>query len=119
MKANRVAVVAIGAVLGIGVTACGSADAGDGREISNDSFAEEDRTWPFMPPEGTVYCDENGAVFFRTEGNDYAVNEAAQESGDYIDPAEIRRTGEETDEGMVTGEEPLDDVIEVGEELCD
>lgn len=119
MKAKRAAVAALGAVLAVGTAGCSGADAGDGQEISAESFAAEDRTWPFMPQEGTVHCDDEGAVFFQTEGNDYAVNDVAVESDDYADPTEIRREAEETDEGVVTGEEPLDDVVEVGEELCD
>lgn len=119
MKVNRILAVAAGAALAAGIAACGGSAAGEGGlEVSSQSFEEDGRVWPFWHEAGSLYCDDGAVYFEPREGGEYAVNGVAVESGQYSDPNSIRLDSQGEGEGDLSGQATMNDMIEVGEELC-
>lgn len=58
------------------------------KSLTKDEFGED---WPFNVESGKVYCVDGIIVVFETNGNSYALNDAARLSGNYKNIRDILR----------------------------
>lgn len=61
----------------------------DSKLLSRNDFGED---WPFNVESGKVFCVDGISVVFETNGNSYALNDAARLSGNYKNIREILRS---------------------------
>ena len=58
------------------------------KRLSKDDFGDD---WPFRVESGSVQCLDEHIVVFNTNGDTYALNDAARLSGDYKNIRDILR----------------------------